>query len=449
MSTRRAFFRSSCRMLAAASMAATMRRFGLVNAAAQSSGSYKALVCVFLFGGNDGNNLVVPLDATGYADYSKIRSNLALSSASLLPIANGKNPYGLHANLKELQTLYNSNSMAIVANVGPLIEPITRAQYQANALPVPVNLFSHADQQMEWQTATLPSGSPTTGWAGRVADKISSLNGTAAELTSISVAGNSLFATGATTLPATVVPGAALGLQGYSTSAALLARLTALQQLLSLDSGVKLVQTAQQTTQRGITDASVLKQALASAPALVTAFPATTLGAQLQQIAKLIQVRNTLGVTRQIFFALLGGFDTHSAQIVDQGNLFTQLSPALNAFYEASVELGVSQNVVTFTESDFGRTLQPATDGGTDHAWGNHHLVIGGSVKGGAFYGQFPELALGGPNDTDVRGRWIPTTSTDQYGATLASWFGVSAQDLASVFPNLTNFQSQPKLGFV
>jgi uncharacterized protein (DUF1501 family) len=224
--------------------------------------------------------------------------------------------------------------------------------------------------------------------------------------------------------------------------------LNALTTLLTADTGLSLAQAANNTMANSMADATALNAALAKGSPLKTQFPATSLGAQLQDVAQIIQVQSYLGMTRQIFFCSLGGFDTHANQLATHNSLYPQLSQALAAFYAATQELGMAQNVTTFTESDFSRTFQPATTDGSDHAWGSHHLVLGGAVKGGQVYGQFPTFELAGPNDADVRGRWIPTTSIDQYGATLCSWFGIPSSALATVFPNFANFGSQ-KLGFV
>jgi len=218
--------------------------------------------------------------------------------------------------------------------------------------------------------------------------------------------------------------------------------------LLTTNTGVSLVQAANNTMANGISDAKTLEAALTKATALKTQFPATDLGAQLQQVAQIIQVQGSLGMQRQIFFCSLGGFDTHANELLTHNTLYPQLSPALAAFYDATQELGVAQNVTTFTESDFSRTFQPTTDDGSDHAWGSHHLVLGGAVQGGQIFGKFPRFELAGPDDADVRGRWIPTTSIDQYGATLCSWFGIPDASLAAVFPNFPNFGSV-KLGFL
>ena len=211
---------------------------------------------------------------------------------------------------------------------------------------------------------------------------------------------------------------------------------------------MNLVQAANDTLAHSITDAAALASALGKSTTLKTAFPTTSLGAQLLQVAQIIQVQSYLGMTRQIFFCSLGGFDTHAGELATLDTLYAQLSPALLAFYNATQELGVAQNVTTFTESDFSRTFQPTTTDGSDHAWGSHHLVLGGAVQGGQIFGQFPTFELGGPNDTDTRGRWIPTTSIDQYGATLCNWFGIPPSALATVFPNLANFPTQ-NIGFL
>lgn len=263
-----------------------------------------------------------------------------------------------------------------------------------------------------------------------------------------SVAGNALLGTGATTQPVAMSPGYSLQLLGFNSSAASQARYNALTTLLTTDSGVSLAQAANNTLANSIGDATNLSQALAKGSPLKTAFPTTTLGQQLQQVAQIIQVASYLGMSRQIFFCSVGGFDTHAGELETHTALYPQVSQAVAAFYSATQEMGVAQNVTTFTESDFSRTFQPTTGDGSDHAWGSHHQVIGGAVQGGQIYGAFPTFELGGPNDTDTRGRWIPTTAIDQYGATLASWFGVPDLALTTVFPNFPNFGSQ-KLAFL
>jgi uncharacterized protein (DUF1501 family) len=423
-------------------------RFGLLNAVTPATSDYRALVCVFLFGGNDSNNMIVPMDTQSLNAYTNIRKGLALPGSSLLQVqAPSKAIYGFHPNLGALQKLFQAQKLAVVANVGTLTQPLTLSQYMNNQSLAPENLFSHADQQMQWQTTT-SRGVSNTGWGGRLADAMAGANPAGSLPTFISIAGNTIQGAGDQTRAASVVAGAPLGLQGFNSSAASEARLNALQELLTFDTGATLIQQASATMQQGIANDATLSKALAGATPLQTTFPAgNTLAAQLQQVAQIIQVREALGMSRQIFFCSLSSFDTHTSQLTNQGSLFTEVAAALGAFDEATQELGVEGNVVAFTESDFSRTFMPNTNGGSDHAWGSHHLVMGAAVKGGDVYGSFPEFAMGGPNDVG-EGRWIPGIAVDQYGATLARWFGAQPTQLTSVFPNLLSFSVQD-LGFL
>jgi uncharacterized protein (DUF1501 family) len=428
-----------------------LRPFGLLPAMAQNGpSSYRALVCVFLFGGNDANNSIVPMDDVNFKAYSSIRGSLALTSADLTPTvySTANTPYAFHSKLAELASMFSSKELAIVANVGSLVQPLTRAQYQSQQSPLPMNLFSHSDQQLQWQTSIAQGNSPT-GWAGRVADYVEAQKmNTSAFPVFFSVSGNSLLGTGATTQPVAVSPGYSLDLLGFNSTAASQARYNAMAGLLKTDSGVALAQAANNTLANSISDATNLSAALAKGSPLKTTFPATTLGNQLQQVAQIIQVASYLGMSRQIFYCSVGGFDTHAGELATHTALYPQVSQALAAFYTATQEMGVAQSVTTFTESDFSRTFQPTSGDGSDHAWGSHQMVMGGAVLGGQIFGAFPTFELGGPDDTDTRGRWIPTTAIDQYGATLASWFGVPDSALTSVFPNFANFAGK-KLGFL
>jgi uncharacterized protein (DUF1501 family) len=460
--TRRDFLRTSCCTAAALGVATNFSRFGLIHALAQGAPDFRALVCIFLFGGNDSNNLVVPNDSnasTGYPNYFNIRNSagLALAQNTLLPILsktaqNGGTAFGLHPNVTELQTLYNSGKLAFLANVGSLSGPVTRAQYLAANPPVPANLFSHADQQQQWQSLQM-NGFYRNGWGGRMADKIQPIYNTASTFPPItSVAGSAIFSTGQQTNPYAIIPGTTPGLSIFSDSTASAnARQVALNQLLTFDTGVSMIQSASSITSNSLADSSILSTALKSTSALTTMFPNTPLGNQLKQVAQILSVRSALGLRRQVFFCSLGGFDTHSGQIAIQQTLFSQLSPALSAFYTATVvDLNLAQQVTTFTMSDFSRTFQPGSNGGTDHAWGSVQIIAGGAVVGGDIYGTLPVPTLGGPNDAGSNGRWIPTTSIDQYGAILATWFGMQASDLAAVFPNLANFPpAKQNLGFL
>jgi uncharacterized protein (DUF1501 family) len=447
MKNRREFLKVGCCRIGTLSAASAFGRLGMMNAMAQSAPDYKALVCVFLFGGNDGNNLIVPADA-GYQPYATARAGLALPQANLLQIAPASGGlYGLHPRMAGVRTLFQQGKAAVVANVGMLVRPTTPTQYQQRTAAVPANLFSHSDQQQQWQNAA-PNGNASTGWAGRVADAVAPYNSPSTFPTGVSMAGSSLFLAGQMSQPGTIVPGSNMALDGSDGTPQALARDAAFNQLLSFDSGLALVQRANFLTGEGLRVGKLINDALKTGTPLTTVFPTSSLGQQLAQVARVIKVRNELGMKRQIFFCSAGGYDTHSNQIVEQDNLFNTLDPALKAFYDATVEMGIADSVTTFTESEFGRTLQPSSGAGTDHAWGSHHIVIGGKVKGGDLYGKFPTLALGGPDDTGNRGSFIPTTSLDQYGATLASWFGVADSGLPAVFPNLVNFPTQ-KLAFL
>jgi uncharacterized protein (DUF1501 family) len=455
--SRRDLVRMGCCTAASFGLSAAIGRLNLIHAfAAGTATDYRALVCIFLFGGNDGNNLIVPNDNAGYQNYAKIRANLALPQTSLLPVtskttnASGQNSYGLHPNLTGLQGLFTSGQLAILANVGTLAQPLTRAQYLAGSTVgtvLPANLFSHSDQQQQWQTAQF-TGFSATGWAGRTADALQSMNAGAQFPPITSVAGGAILCTGIQTQPYALSPGTSPGLSGYNGTAAANARLVAFQQLLALNSGVTLVQDTDSVMNFSLQQSATLASALKTLPALQTVFPTTSIGSQFKQIAQIIQARSTLGLQRQIFFCSLGGFDTHSNQLPTQQTLFSQLDPALTAFYNSTVELGVQQQVTSFTLSDFSRTYQPGSNGGTDHAWGSNHMILGGAVQGGDVFGKLPTFALGGPDDAGNNGRWIPSTSVDQYGATLASWFGVTPTDLASIFPNLANFTA-PTFSFL
>jgi uncharacterized protein (DUF1501 family) len=410
---------------------------------------YKALVCVFLVGGHDGHNLVVPLEAQAYAEYRRLRGPLALpdGSAGLLPVSTGAGtPYGLNSGLSAIAPLWASRQLAVMANLGPLAAPTTRAQILAGTATLPSNLYSHSDQ-IQLAQAGNAHGGGGTGWGARCVDAVLARNGSARFPAAVSVAGNALYTTGAQVASASLLPGFDLGMDGLNVwpASASQARATALAQILALDSGVRLIQAAN-TVRR---DAVALNGLLRSSSAGVvnTAFPGTDLGQQLRQVARVMALRGSTGLRRQVFFCQLGGFDTHSNQGWTHWDLLRQLGEALAAFHAATVELGLAARVTTFTQSEFGRTLQPSGSG-SDHGWGNHQLLMGAAVRGGEVWGRFPYPALGGPDDAGTRGALIPSTPLEVFGATLARWFGADAAALSAAFPNLGAFAPQD-LGFM
>jgi uncharacterized protein (DUF1501 family) len=467
--SRRDFLKhSGCALLSTAAFAASVKRFGMMSAMAQSAVSdYKALVCVFLSGGNDGNNTVIPYDDyNNTGGYSSVRNaaGLAIPQASLLqisPVSTGGRKFGLHPSMVEMQTLFNQQKLAILCNTGTLIQPITKSQYQSSSSLRPYQLFSHSDQVAQQQSSV--SNVPgDTGWGGRTADVLLGINGSAPLPMIVSVAGTSLFATGNQTRQLAISPaptslGSVLVLNGYSFTSQTDARSRAFDQIRALDNEHFLVKASSDVMGQALTTSQALSQS--SSFEVTTTFPNTTLGNQLKQVARLIKAnlnQTALGLRRQIFFCTLGGFDHHSGQINGQTTLLGQVSVALKAFYDETVAQGIAPQVTTFTISDFGRTFQPAGSGagavGSDHAWGNHAFILGGAVRGGDFYGAYPTLALGGPDDTDSgsnpRGRWIPTTSLDQYAATLATWFGLTSAQVSTVFPSIGKF-AKSDLGFL
>jgi uncharacterized protein (DUF1501 family) len=424
-----------------------------MNALAQTQtfNDYKALVCIFLFGGNDSNNTIIPFDTAGYQAYSTLRGPLALAQNTLLPLSKAPN-FALHPSLPDIQAMFDGGNAAVVANIGTLVYPTTRTQYLANTVQTPSNLFSHPDQQLEWQNSA-PSGATPTGWAGRIADSWGTSYGTNPQIPLVTtVDGDTLFCNGASSSPVAVTPGQ-IGAGGCREDcvnrAAAYQNILAAQNLLQFGNGVSLVQNDIGITNNAFRYMTNLTDALKSGTPLATAFPpGNSLATQLRQIAQIIQVRRALGVKRQIFFAGLENFDTHANQLPVQSGLLSQVSAAMAAFHQATIELGVGSHVTSFTMSDFSRAFQPNSNNGSDHAWGGHHIVMGGAVLGGKMYGTYPTLAMGQGDDSGSNGRWLPTTSSAQYAATLATWFGVQAGDLGAIFPTIQNFGTA-NLGFL
>lgn len=433
----------------------------VVNAYAPFA-DYKALVCVFLFGGNDSWNMVVPRSDAEYQAYQLARQNLAVPQSDLIaidplvPLPNGAQ-IGLHPSMPEIATLFQQDEVcAVVANVGPLIAPTTLDQYRTGAATLPPQLFSHNDQQDQWHS--LRGREPSkSGWAGRIADAFGSQAGGSIAL-NISLSGQTLFQAGAVSIPYSIGPTGPVDFFGLDGADALsVARKAAFDEVARANYATFYERAFGRVQQRALQSAQSVNAALASVRApnstpFTTTFPASPLGTQLKTVAELIAVRGTLQATRQIFFVATGGFDSHDDQAQDQPGLLANVSACLAAFHRATAEMGVAQSVTAFTQSDFGRTLTSNGDG-TDHAWGGVQLVVGGAVHGRALYGNYPvlrldaTLAADGADDVGG-GRFIPTTSSDQYAATLARWFGVTDADLPLVAPSIGNFAMQD-LGFL
>ncbi len=440
--SRRTFLgQASCAAVGTTALCSTVLDLGMFNVLAGNATDYRALVCLFLSGGADSFNMVVPSGTPEYDEYAQIRRDLALPQNILLPItpatSDGKS-YGLHPNLVELQTLFGQNDVAFLNNVGTLVEPITLQQYWDGSARRPLGLFSHSDQIMHWQTS-VPDSRSASGWAGRMADILGALNTNQNISMNISLSGNNTFQSGDLTAHYTITANGSRGLRGYGgQSLSDQVRTTAVDSILAM-TYQHLFERAFADRMRSAIDAHLeFSAAIASLPPLQTVFSQTGLSQQFRMVAQTIQARQILGLCRQTFFIEFGGWDHHDEVIVNQENMLPVVSAALSEFQSAMVELGVENDVTTFTSSDFGRTLT-SNGRGSDHAWGGNHIIMGGAVLGGDFYGRYPDLYEGNSLDTG-RGRLIPTTSTDEYFAELALWFGVPRQDLELVLPNIRRF---------
>lgn len=418
--------------------------------AADTSG-YRALVCLFMHGGSDMHNWIVPTDATNYAAYAKVRAELTWPSSKLQSIRSGSQEagrsFGMPLELGPLRSWYESGRAAVLANVGPLVRPITKADYQAGGSGVPAKLYSHNDQQSTWQSLA-PEGA-SSGWGGRMGDLFMSANGQPV-FTAVSANGNAVFLTGRSVLQYQVGADGPISanaltktwLLGSSSAAPILRRVL-------LAGGSNDFQTEYvRITQRSLATTDALRSAITSTGigALPSTMASDVLAKQLRVVAQMIAAGPGLGMRRQVFMVSIGGFDSHSFQMRDQPLLMGRVANAVDWFLRALQGVGMLDSATLFSASDFGRTLTSNGDG-SDHGWGSHHFIAGGAVRGGDIYGRFPITALG--TDTDVgSGRLLPTTSVTQYAATLGRWMGLSPTELATVLPNLNQF-SQSDLGFL
>ncbi len=429
---------------------------GSTDAAAQGASAaddYKALVCILLAGGNDSFNMVVPRDPAEYAGYAAARSDLALPRDALLPILPrglGRE-YGLHPSMYDAQQLFAEGRLAVVANVGTLVERVTLAEIEAGAAKVPLGLYSHADQIRQWQTS-LPDSRSTVGWGGRVADLLEPLESSASLPLGISLSGTNVFQSGEGAVEYAITPQGSVGIAGFDDEDPFQeARADTIRALAGAAQRNLLKAQFGSTIERAIRSHEVFSEAVASAAPVETVFSPSPLSQSLGMVARTIAARGALGAPRQTFFVTFGGWDHHDELLENQAGMLAVLSRALVEFDEALGELGVRDDVTTFTISDFGRTLS-SNGRGSDHGWGGNQLVLGGSVEGGRFHGDYPVLEPGNPLDTG-RGRLVPTLSTDEVFAELALWFGVPASDVPQVLPNVRRFvepsASRPPVGFL
>ncbi len=454
--SRRAFLRrSSSLAMTGTALPFALNLAAMGEAAAFDATDYKALVCLFMAGGNDYANTVVTYDADSYAKYASVRSNIALPrdqlGATLLnATAAGGRQYALHPAMTGLTGLFNSGKAAVQLNVGPLMAPTTRAGYNSSdrrANPLPPSLFSHNDQQSIWQFSS-PEGS-TVGWGGNVGDLAMSSNIGNSLFTCISVSGNTVFLAGDSALQYQIGTNNAVQINSVKNSVYGSEAVRAAMDVITKSSSTQVLENEYNAiTRRAIASEGQMTAALNTSPATNAPFSSFTndnpLSAQLRMVARIIASRSTLGSRRQVFFVSMGGFDLHDSLVQNHPGLLGRVSGALTEFYNATVALGIERNVTAFTASDFGRTLSSNGDG-SDHGWGNHHFVVGGAVRGQNFYGTSPPVSVGNtaaPEDQwhVGQGRLIPSTSVDQYAGTLARWFGVADSEMGGVLPNLSRF---------
>lgn len=457
LKARRAFLEKLSMGVGASSLLATQGKLQLIQSAIAANGNYanvndhKSLVCVFLFGGNDAFNMMVPYEQSAYQQYKTSRSTIALPRNSLVPLKG--NQQAFHASMPDLKTLYNQDKLAVVTNLGAIIEPTTRVAFQNKSARLPADLFSHSHQQEFWSTGTTAKTSThPPGWGGRMIDMLSSANTNADEPSLFSLAGNSVWQKGLKPLNFALNPEG-----GVSQIDAFVddtwpnwkrSRISAWKKILATSSTSPLQQHMANTYTEAEERINTLISKIAQAQTINTVFPNDNeLAAQLKMTAKMISIRESLGMKRQIFFVAIGGWDNHDNQLTNHAERLEKLNGALFSFYKATEELGVANSVTTFTASEFGRSYSTNGDG-SDHAWAGHNLVIGGAVKGGAIHGEPINLTIDGPDDADNTGRFIPKYGVDQYGATLAKWMGMTDSDLNEIFPNLQNFNTND-LGFM
>ncbi|PCJ81789.1 MAG: hypothetical protein COA49_03920 [Bacteroidetes bacterium] len=443
ISRRKFIANTGCAAMGSTAFLSSFTTLGMMNSlvAPPPPDDYRALVCILLAGGNDSYNMVVPTTSEPYNVYANTRSNLALPSGSLLPLnytdSAGIN-YGLNPAMPEVANMFNSGRAAVIANVGTLIEPVTKAQILAGTAPLPLGLMSHADQSRHWQTS-IPQTRSAKGWGGKVADILASGNTNQDMSMNLSLAGTNLWQSGNIVDEFAITSQGSVGINilGDTDPFAVLVG-NGITSILDQQYSDILKQTYANKVNSSQNQHDVFTAALDTLSPLSTQFANTQISEQLNMVAKSIAVSGGLGMERQTYYIQLSGFDNHGEVLNNQGAQLSLLSAAIGSFYEAMDELGIAEKVTTFTISDFARTLT-SNGSGSDHAWGGNALVFGGAVNGGQIYGQYPSLDLGGVLEVG-NGVLIPEISTDQYFAELALWLGVLPSSLPDIFPNVENF---------
>ena len=455
---RRKFIQDAgCAAIGGSTLVSSIMNLSALNASAgyHNTSDFKALVCILLAGGNDSFNMLIPKGSAEHLEYQSVRGGLAIDNNNVLALNNGFNnnrELGLHPSLLNIRNIYNNGNATFISNVGSLVEPINLSQYQNASKQLPLGLFSHVDEIAHWQTS-IPQERGSIGWGGRMADLLSSVNTNQNISMSISLSGGNLLQTGGSTRPFTLTANGAVGINGYDGMSTFdQIRTSALDSLLG-GQHTNLFERTYMEIVKNSNDANLnYDEAVANTSPLQTLFSENNATSQdLKVIAQTIAARADLEMSRQIFFVTIGGWDHHDEVLNSQASKLSKLDIALSEFNDALIELGLTDDVTTFTISDFGRTLT-SNGNGSDHAWGGNALVMGGAVNGNNIYGQYPDLFLGNPLDVG-RGRLIPTLAADQYLAELALWFGVPKSELDIIFPNIHNFyditSTSPPIGYL
>ncbi len=454
---RRSFLKKLALGVGSTSLLAAQGKLQLMQSAMAASSDYsaltdhKSLVCIFLFGGNDAFNMLVPYEQAAYDQYKTSRSGLALPRNTLKPLKG--NQQAFHPSMSKLQALYNNDKLAVASSIGALIKPTDRTTYKNGTVPLPADLFSHSHQQEFWETGTTAKSSVhPPGWGGRMMDMLITANTNPTEPALFSLAGNSVWQHGLDSLDFSL--NADSGVEEINAFKSNTwpnwknSRINAWNKILATNKSSLLEQHMAKTYINADERISALIDEIARSQEITTIYPdGNNLAKQLKMAAKMISIRENLGMKRQIFFVAMGGWDSHGNQLTDHANNLSKLDDAMDAFYKTTVELGVENSVTTFTASEFGRSYT-SNDDGTDHAWAGHNLVMGGAVKGGQIHGELLDLTVDGDDDAADTGRFIPKHGVDQYGATLAKWMGMTDSDMDDIFPNLSNFNTKD-LGFM